>query len=119
MSLQGGRYIGYWDIRSGREGFWVCAAPGVKDSDLPSPKRIADLLWAELDKAGTYLYSVKNNGEFQRISIPSGKTEIIRGVFPGLSLQYSWWDISYDGKEIVYTDARPNCKLIMIENVFK
>jgi Tol biopolymer transport system component/predicted Ser/Thr protein kinase len=119
MPLQGGRYIGYWDIRSGREGFWVCAAPGVRDSDLPSPKRIADLLWAELDKAGTYLYSVKSNGEFQRISIPSGKKETIRRVFPGLSLQYSWWDISYDGTEIVYTDARPNCKLIMIENVFK
>jgi len=28
-------------------------------------------------------------------------------------------DISYDGKEIVYTDARPNCKLIMIEKLFK
>jgi hypothetical protein len=117
--LQGGKYIGYWDIRSGREGFWVCAAPGVSDPDLRSPKKLTDLLFGELDKSGTYIYRVENTGELQRISIPSGKKEIIRGVFPGLSMQNSWIDISYDGKEIVYTDGRPNCKLIMIENMFK
>jgi hypothetical protein len=117
--LQGGQYIGYWDIRSGREGFWVCAAPGVRDPDLRSPKKLTNLLLGELDKSGTYIFRVENTGELQRISIPSGKKEIIRGVFPGLSVWNSWMDISYDGKEIVYTDGRPNCKLIMIENVFK
>jgi serine/threonine protein kinase len=119
MPLQGGRYIGYWDMRSGREGFWVCSAPGAKDSNLPSPKRLAGLLFAEIDKTGTFLYCTENTAELQRISIPSGKKEIIPGTFPGLSVTNSYMDISYDGKEIVYTDARPNCKLIMIEHPFK
>jgi Tol biopolymer transport system component len=118
--LQGGKYIGYWDSHYGREGFWVCAAPGAKDARLPSPKRIIQpMLFAELDKSGEYIYYVENTGELQRISIPSGRKEIIRGVFPGLTAWNSWFDISYDGKEIVYTDGRPNCKLIMIEKPFK
>jgi hypothetical protein len=64
---------------------------------------------------------VKNAGQLRRISIPSGKEEIIRGVFPGLNptFYHSTFDISYDGKEIVYTDARYNSKLIMIDNPFK
>ncbi len=118
--LQGGKYIGYWNSRSGQEGFWVCAAPGTKDARLPAPKRIIHpMLFAELDKSGEYIYYVENSGELQRVSIPSGRKEVIRGVFPGLTAWRSWFDISYDGKEIVYTDASPNCKLIMIENAFK
>jgi eukaryotic-like serine/threonine-protein kinase len=121
IPLQGGKYIGYRDDRAGREGLWVCAVPGVKDPDLLSPKKLALPLFAfgEFDKNGTFYYWVKNAGELRRISIPSGKEEIVRGVFPGLTAGYSWYDISYDGKEIVYTDARPNCKLVMIEKVFK
>jgi Tol biopolymer transport system component/predicted Ser/Thr protein kinase len=120
IPLQGGKYVGYADTRAGREGLWICAAPGVKDPGLPSPKKIAPLVVSgEFDKNGRYFYFVKNAGELRRISIPSGKEEIIHGVFPGLNFSGSWFDISFDGKEIVYTDARPNCKLVMIENAFK
>ncbi len=120
VPLQGGRYIGYEDVRHGREGIWIAAAPGVKDPALPSPKKLAPAnAWGEFDKAGRFYYYVKNAAEFSRISIPSGKEETIRGVFPGLTKVYSWLDISYDGKEIVYTDARVNSKLIMVENVFR
>jgi Tol biopolymer transport system component/predicted Ser/Thr protein kinase len=120
VPLQGGRYIGYEDIRRGREGIWIAAAPGVKDESLPSPKKIAPPnAWGEFDKVGKFYYYVKNAGELCRVSIPSGKEEIIGGVFPGLTKVYSWLDISYDGKEIVYTDARVNSKLIMVENVFR
>jgi hypothetical protein len=63
---------------------------------------------------------VKNAGELRRISIPSGKEEVIHRGFPGLTpLPFSSLDISYDGKEIVYTDARVNSKLVMIESLFK
>jgi serine/threonine protein kinase len=121
IPLQAGKYIGYGDTRTGREGIWVCAAPGLEDPDLPSPRRLLPtiLIFGEFDKSGTFYYWVKNTGELRRISVPSGKEEIIGGVFPGLNPLYSWWDISYDGKEIVYTDARPNGKLVMIEKVFK
>ena len=120
-SLQGGTYIGYYDNRSGREGMWVSAAPGVKDPSLPSPRKLAySGLTSAFDKSGEFLYWVKNVGELRRISIPSGREEIIRGVFPGLNPSWDCFlDISYDGKEIVYTDARVNSKLVMIENVFK
>ena len=120
IPLQSGKYVGYADTRAGREGLWICAAPGVKDPGLPSPKKIAPLVVSgEFDKTGRFFYLVKNAGELRRISIPSGKEEIVRGVYPGLNVTGSWFDISYDGKEIVYTDARPNCKLVMIENAFK
>jgi hypothetical protein len=118
--LQGGKYVGYYDHRAGREGIWVCAAPGTKDPSIPSPRRIASLFeYGEYDKRGEFRYWVKNAGELRRISIPSAKEEIIPGVFPGLNYYGSWFDISYDGKEIVYTDARENSKLVLIEKVFK
>ena len=122
--LQGGKYVGYGDGRSGRQGYWISAAPGMKDPVLPYPKKMLDFQTAEygeFDKSGKFFYYVKNASELRRISIPSGKEEIIRRVFPGLnpSFYHSSFDISYDGKEIVYTDSRYNSKLIMIENVFK
>jgi Tol biopolymer transport system component/predicted Ser/Thr protein kinase len=120
IPLQGGKYIGYYDGRAGREGMWICAAAGVKDPVLPSPKKLlSGAVWGEFDKSGRFLYFIKNTGELRRISIPSGKEEVVRGVFPGLNFTGSWLDISYDGKEIVYTDARANSKLVMIENAFK
>jgi len=120
IPLQGGKYLGYYDGRAGLVGFWICAAPGTKDPDLPSPKKLAPLFaYGEFDKSGEFYYWIKNTGELRRISLPSGKEEVIRGVFPGLTPVNSWFDISYDGKEIVYTDARANCKLVMIEKVFK
>ncbi|MDI6767960.1 MAG: hypothetical protein QME52_14160, partial [Bacteroidota bacterium] len=122
--LQGGKYVGYSDGRMGRRGYWISAAPGIKDPVLPHPKKILDYQttdYGEFDKSGKFFYYVKNAGELCRISIPSGKEEVIRGVFPGLNpaFYHSSFDISYDGKEIVYTDSRFNSKLIMIENLFK
>jgi len=121
IPLQGGKYVGYFDIRSGREGLWVSAAPGAKDPNLPSPKKLATMgPGCDFDKSGKYLYRIQNAGELRRIAIPSGKEEIIRATLPGLTPSFfSYFDISYDGKEIAYTDARINSKLVMIENVFK
>jgi Tol biopolymer transport system component len=119
IPLQGGNYIGYGDRRSGQQGLWICAAPGVKDPNLLSPRKIESSFYGEFDKSGMFYYYVKNVSELRRISIPSGKEKIIRGVFPGINPSLSWYDISYDGMEIVYTDTRTNSKLIMIENLFK
>ncbi len=120
-SLQGGKYIGYYDLRHGRGGKWVCAAPGVKDSKLPSPMKLPSSIAAsEFDRDGRFFYYVKTAGELRRVSIPFGKEEVIHAAFPGLGTSpFSSFDISYDGKEIVYTDARVNGKLVMIENPFK
>jgi serine/threonine protein kinase/dipeptidyl aminopeptidase/acylaminoacyl peptidase len=122
IPLQGGKYVGYYDERSGRQGWWVGAAPGSSDPNLSSPRRLVSSgEYGEFDKSGKFLYWVKNAEELRRISIPAGKEEIIRGTFPGLSPPFFvfYFDISYDGKEIVYTDARVNSKLVMIENLFK
>lgn len=76
-------------------------------------------MWGEFDKTGKYYYWIQSAGELHRLSIPSGTEEVVHGTFPGLTLVHSWFDISNDGKEIVYTDARPLTKLIMIEKPFK
>jgi Tol biopolymer transport system component/predicted Ser/Thr protein kinase len=121
IPLQGGKYIGYYDRRAGREGLWMSAAPGMKDPALPMPRKLIEFGTNQVfDKSGKFFYYVKIAGELRRISIPSGKEEIIHGVFPGLTVSlYSNFDISYDGKEIVYTDTHINSKLVMIENPFK
>jgi len=119
--LQGGKYIGYYDLRYAREGKWVCAAPGVKDPKLPSPMKLpSSIAESRFDRDGRFFYYVKTVGELRRVSVPSGKEEVIRATFPGLGASpSSSFDISYDGKEIVYTDARVSGKLVMIENPFK
>jgi Tol biopolymer transport system component len=122
IPLQGGKYIGYSDGRSASRGLWVSAAPGVNDPSLRSPKKLLEspVPYGEFDKSGRFYYFVRNAGELRRISIPSGKEEIVRGTFPGLNptFYHSTLDISYDGREIVYTDARYDSKLIMIEHPF-
>jgi len=120
VPLQGGKYIGYVDHRTKREGVWICSAPGMQDRSLPAPRKIAPLpAWGDFDRSGEYYYWVRNAGELRRIAIPSGKEEIIRGVFPGLTATDSEWNISDDGKEVVYTDASVSIKLVLIENPFK
>jgi Tol biopolymer transport system component/predicted Ser/Thr protein kinase len=118
-----GKYIGYDDARFDRRGLWICAAPGVKDPSLPSPKRLVEghVPYGEFDKNGKFFYCVRNAGELRRISITSGREEIVRGVFPGLNpdFEHSTFDISYDGKDIVYTEARFDSRLVMIEHPFK
>ncbi len=120
IPLQEGRYICYGDMRSGKQERWICSSPGKKDPALPSRKLfVPGGYYGEFDKSGKIFYWVKNKGELRRTPVPSGKEEIIRGVFPGLTSALSWFDISYDGKEIVYTDTRISNKLVMIENPFK
>jgi serine/threonine protein kinase len=120
VPLQGGRYICYTDMRFSKQESWICSAAGMKDPVIPFPKPFnPGGYYGEFDKSGKYFYWANNTGELRRTSIPSGKEEIIRGVFPGLTSSLSWFDISYDGKEIAYTDARINNKLVMIENPFK
>jgi serine/threonine protein kinase len=122
IPLQGGKYIGYYSRQLKPEGIWIRAAAGVQDPDLPSPKLMAPFppYYGKFDNSGKYFYLVKNEGELRRISIPSGKEEIIPGRFPGLgSSIFADFEVSYDDKEIVYTDARGNSKLVMIENLFK
>ena len=111
--------MGYYDRRQGKPGIYVSAAPGINDPLLTSPRLLTTAIYGEFNKNGKYFYQVMTTGELKRISIPSGKEEIIKGTFPGLTLWNSWFDISYDGKEIVYTDARVDNKLIIIENLFK
>jgi serine/threonine protein kinase/Tol biopolymer transport system component len=119
--LQGGKYIGYYDWRHGREGKWVCAAPGMKDPKLRTPVKLTSSIASSgFNRDGKFFYYVKTAGELHRISIPPGNEEVIRGSFPGLgTTPFSTFEISYDGKEIVYTDARINGRLVMIENPFK
>jgi Tol biopolymer transport system component len=122
IPLQGGKYIGYYSSQLKPEGTWIRAAAGIQDPDLPSPKLMAPFppYYGKFDQSGKYFYLIKNEGSLSRISIPSGDEEIIPESFPGLgSSIFADFEVSYDDKEIVYTDARLRSKLVMIENLFK
>jgi len=93
---------------------------GAKDPNLPSPRRLPSAANFAFERSGRFFYWVKNSGELRRFSIPSGKEEVIQRAFPGLTFSpFSSIDISYDGKEIVYTDARITGRLVVIEHPFE
>ncbi len=118
--LQGGKYIGYLDFRRGKVGKWICTAPGVNDPSLPSPMKLPpSIAESGFDRDGRFFYYVKNAGELRRVAVPTGEEEVIPAEFPGLGTSpFSSFDISTDGKEIVYTDSRISGKLVIIDNPF-
>ncbi|MCX6132880.1 MAG: protein kinase [Ignavibacteriales bacterium] len=119
LKMQNGKYILSFDQHSGREGLWIAPVPGLKDAQLPTPKKLLKAgVSVTIEPSGRYIYYVKGVGEMRRMSLPDGRDERITGSFQGLTPQSSI-DVSRDGKEIIYLDTRINAKLVMIENLFK
>jgi eukaryotic-like serine/threonine-protein kinase len=65
---------------------------------------------------GSFLLLSTEQDRLLKISLPAGRTQVLPRTFTGLDPS-SLFDISYDGREIVYTDRKENGKLVMIENL--
>jgi serine/threonine protein kinase len=117
--VQNGKYLMKFDQHVGKEGLWILPFGDVKDPQLPAPKRLLKAgISSTIEPTGRYIYYTKTTGELRRMSLPDGRDERLPGSYPGLTPQ-SNIDVSRDGKEIVYVDARINAKLVMIENLYK
>lgn len=110
-----GTYVLYGDSRKGREGMWIAPQSGKKGLPARSRKLFSFFNPFAVGPDGKFLLVIKDVGEIWKISLPDGKQERIPATFPGASLA-SDLNISADGREIVFIDARISAKLVMIEN---
>jgi len=56
------------------------------------------------------------SGRLEKISLPSGRKEMLNRNFPGVDVT-SNFRVSRDGRHIVYNDSKRNGSLVMIENL--
>jgi len=120
IPFQNGQYALSIDFRAPWRGCWLI------QPSRPQLKPRLVTLFNVLDDLGSvvlslvaeqhFLYYVKSRGELWRVAIPECREERVPGYFHGLSGDFN---VSSDGKYIVYTDQQIIAKLVMIENLFK
>jgi serine/threonine protein kinase len=112
-----GKHVLLTDGHFGNGGWYIVAAENNQVLEGAKAKKLFAIIYPpNLSPDRKFFYYSEGNGILRRVSLPDGKDERILGTFPGLSMAFS---ISYDGKEIVYSDSRSNAKLVLIENLFK
>ncbi len=113
--IRDGTDILYRDDRAGREGWWVVSV-GVKGLPLGKARKLLDPRSAyALHPGGRFFISMMKGGQIWRISIPSGKEERLGTAAPRLAP----WDISQDGREILwFKDMNPS-KIVIVKDVFE
>jgi len=115
------KYILYIELpRAQTDGWWIVPSDKAKDSQKFAPKKVAPFNRRTfLAPDGDFFLFAKNEGEIWKVKLPEGTEERLPGVFPGVVSMQADFNISYDGKEVVYVDRRTAGKLVMIENLFK
>jgi len=116
------KYILFKDFRKGREGWWIVPVAGLNGPSTGPPRKILPensvVTIAQHGRFLLYLKYVNNVGEVRKMSLPDGKEQPFPVQLSDLHFSYGV-GVSYDGKEIVYTEPRNRAKLVMIENLFK
>ncbi len=111
--ILGGSYILFYDLRSGRDGWWI-----TESSGSGNPRMILSPGFsARVAPNGRFLLYVKPGGEIWKIALPGGGRQSIGRRFPGL-FSATFVNLSYDGKELVYVERVRSSRLVMIEGLF-
>ena len=110
--------IFYYDARRGREGYWAVATDQA-GKEVGEPRRLPPL--DELYYAGPPDYRFRvfrkaGGDEVWRLWLANGEEERIGRALPGQTYIY---DVSMDGKNILWTEFRSRSKLALIENLFE
>jgi hypothetical protein len=115
----GGKSVLLVDMRMSRQGLWI--SPST--SDAGSQAKGARLLLKSLpqafriaQKANEVFYVNRGSSELHRISLSDGKERIVPHKFAGLSGSF---DVTSDGKEIVYAESFSKVKYTVIDDLFK
>jgi len=114
------KYVLFKDFRKGGEGWWIVPVAGLNGLSTGPPRKILpENSFVAIAPHGKFLlYYATNAGEVRKMSLPDGKEQ----PFPVQISDYQFLrgvGVSYDDKEIVYTEPRNRGKLVMIENPFK
>ncbi len=126
-----GKYILYYDLHKGREGWWIVSSTAPLGSLSGKPKKICSTPWAVvLSPNQKFMLCVNPGPEFSKldmlkISLPDGKEEPYRPWKPsniglentnGVSSRVA---LSYDGREMVYMSGATVNKLVVINHLFR
>jgi hypothetical protein len=126
-----GKYILYYDLHKGKEGWWIVSSAAPQGSLSSKPRKICfSPLAVVLAPDQKYMFYAKRPPGFGKmtrlkISFPDGKEE----PYPERGNSNIEWEyavgvssrvsLSYDGKEIVYISGGSVNKLVIIDNLFR
>jgi dipeptidyl aminopeptidase/acylaminoacyl peptidase len=115
--LSSGKDTLVWDMRSGREGWWLKAGGS---GQTVAPKRLVSIENSAYPSVSLrYLLYEQENGEMWRISLPDGKRIRLPAVFDHTNPGNGEIQLSYDDKHVVYLKKQFESRLVLIENLFK
>jgi Tol biopolymer transport system component/predicted Ser/Thr protein kinase len=119
VPLHDGKHVLMWDMRKGREGWYVKRVGAGQDEPARQivPREYYNSSWPSVSIR--YLLSRQANGEMWRISLPDGKRERLSGIINGINPYEFQIRTSYDDKYVVYLKPEPDSRVILIENLFK
>jgi serine/threonine protein kinase len=115
--IKGYTQLVYRDYRRGREGRWVVSLDAM-GRQKGTPRRIpppADIPILYSRNRDFSIY-INKAGEIWRVWTIIGKEERIGKALPG---EVEVQDVSWDGKEILWTKSEMRTKLVLVKNVFE
>jgi dipeptidyl aminopeptidase/acylaminoacyl peptidase len=115
IPIQGNKQLFVLDFRKGREGWWLVSidAQGKQKGEA---KRVVPFNTDFAEPHDLWFLICKKGNELWRVWTSTGKEERIGRVLPGNS---TMWNVSMDGKEIVWVKWENPSKLVLVKNVFE
>ena len=116
--LRDGKQTLILDLRKGKESWWLkSTGPG---QGAMSKQILSSEYWRAWPTVSLhYLLYLQTNGELWRISLPGGKRERLPDIFRGLNPWGISIQLSFDDKQVVFSKARIDARLVLIENPFE
>jgi serine/threonine protein kinase/Tol biopolymer transport system component len=114
----GGKHVAIYDYRQARRGAWVTTMFSFKSLGTKEARQvIKGFSYRGGFGRNEYFYVPLGSSELHRMSV-DGRDSRVKGKFPGLAPSFDF-DVSSDGKEIVYTEYYWKAKFVLIDNLFK
>ncbi|MFZ1946348.1 MAG: protein kinase [bacterium] len=117
--LPDGKYTLIRDLRRSAGGWWL------REEGEPQGRAPRLLLPAEYVTSANaasslrYVLYMEPNGDLWRMSIPEGRRGRLPDLFKNLNPAYGLIRTSRDDKQAIYLKQRSDCRLLVIDNLFK
>ena len=117
LPIQGTDKLACWDYRKGREGWWVVPADSLKrykgkETRIPPPGAYNAVMSG--NNLSVWIY--RRGDELWRCWSSTGKEERVGTALPG---DVWMFDVSMNGKEILWRKTDTQSKLVLVKNVFE
>jgi Tol biopolymer transport system component len=114
--IQGNKQLAFYDFRKGREGWWIVSIDSLR-IQKGEAKRVGPLSSVVAPHDWRFwIYRKPQGNELWRVWTSTGREERIGKALPGEAYM---WDVSTDGKEILWIRREGRSKLVLVKNVFE